>query len=219
MRIIKSREVRIMKLPAALVTVFLLSVAVTTTPQSSLAKFSATRDDVGARQAFAEAYKVFTSPRCLNCHPAGDSPLKGEDSQPHAGLRLRRGPDGQGVFKLKCTNCHQAQNQQGAHTPPGAPNISKDGSLDPSNPRWHLPPAKTPMIFQGRSAAQLCRQLKDPNQNGGMTAEQLIQHVSNDPLVLWGWDPGQGRTKPPLSHDEFVLKVKEWIEKGGACPR
>src|SRR5215471_18869514 len=130
MRIIKSREVRIMKLPAALVTVFLLSVAVTTTPQSSLAKFSAARDDVGARQAFAEAYKVFTSPRCLNCHPAGDSPLKGEDNQPHAGLRLRRGPDGQGVFTLKCTNCHQSHNQAGLNMPPGAPNVLAGGALD-----------------------------------------------------------------------------------------
>jgi hypothetical protein len=169
--------------------------------------------------AFNAAYSVFMHPRCVNCHPAGDSPLRGEDSQPHAGLRLRRGPDGQGVLTLKCTNCHQAQNQQGLHMPPGAPNISKDGSLDPINPRWHLPPAKTPMIFQGRTAAQLCRQLQDPQQNGGLTAEGLIHHVSNDPLVLWGWNPGEGRTAPPLTHDRFVASVREWLDNGGACPK
>jgi len=177
------------------------------------------KDNAAARAAFQVAYKVFTHPRCLNCHPAGDSPLRGEDSQPHTGLRLRRGPDGQGVFTLKCSNCHQSHNQAGLNMPPGAPNVLSDGSLDFTAPRWHLPSAKMPMIFQGRSAAQLCRQLQDPKQNGGLTAEQLIHHVSSDPLVLWGWNPGEGRSTPPITHDEFVAAVREWLEKGGACPQ
>jgi hypothetical protein len=75
------------------------------------------------------------------------------------------------------------------------------------------------MIFQGRTPSQLCLQLKDPRQNGGLTAEQLIHHVGSDPLVLWGWNPGEGRSKPPLSHDEFVEKIKEWLGNGAACPR
>src|SRR5215831_6765682 len=174
-------------------------------------------DDAAARAAFMVAYQVFMHPRCVNCHPAGDSPLRGEDSQPHTGLRLRRGPDGQGVFTLKCTNCHQSQNQVGPHMPPGAPNVLAGGALDSTTPRWHLPSAKTPMIFQGRSAAQLCRQLEDPSQNGGLTAEHLIHHVSTDPLVLWAWNPGEGRTRPPLRHDEFVASVKAWLDNGGAC--
>jgi hypothetical protein len=169
--------------------------------------------------AFNAAYSVFMHPRCVNCHPAGDSPLRGEDSRPHAGLRLHRGPDGQGVFTLKCTNCHQAQNPQGLHMPPGAPNVLADGSPDSNTPRWHLPSAKIPMIFQGRSATQLCRQLQDPKQNGGLTPAQLIHHVSGDPLVLWGWNPGEGRTTPPLTHDQFVATVREWLDNGGACPK
>src|SRR5215813_1259237 len=203
----------------ALALLCVLSVAVPTTLEDSVAQTTGMRDDSAARAAFTEAFKVFAHPRCLNCHPAGDSPLRGEDSQPHTGLRLRRGPDGQGVSTLKCINCHQSQNQQGAHMPPGAPNILKDGSLDLRNPRWHLPSAKTPMIFQGRTASQLCRQLQDPKQNGGLTTEQLIHHVSTDPLVLWGWNPGEGRSIPPLSHDEFVAKVAEWINNGAACPK
>jgi hypothetical protein len=123
------------------------------------------------------------------------------------------------VFALKCTNCHQAQNQQGLHVPPGAPSIRSDGSLDFTTPRWHLPPATMPMVFQGRSAAQLCRQLQNPKQNGGLTAEQLIHHVTNDPLVLWGWNPGEGRATPPLTHDQFVAYVKQWLDNGGACPK
>ena len=186
---------------------------------AALSVASQPKDDIAARAAFNDAYKVFMSPRCVNCHPAGDAPLRGEDRRPHAGLRLRRGSDGLGVLTLKCTNCHQAQNQQGPHLPPGAPNVLADGSLDLTTPRWHLPSAKTPMIFQGRSSAQLCRQLQDPKQNGGLNATQLIHHVSSDPLVLWGWNPGEGRTTPPITHDEFVAKVKEWLDNGGACPQ
>ncbi len=175
------------------------------------------RDDNGARAAFIEAYKVFMYPRCMNCHPAGDSPLQGDDSRTHF-YRVRRGTDGNGVYSMKCTNCHQATNQPGLNMPPGASNLSKDDSAN-LTPRWRLPPTKTPMVFQGRTPSQLCSQLKDQTENGGMTAEALIRHISSDPLVLWGWDPGEGRSKPPLSHDKFVENIKAWLGKGGACPK
>jgi hypothetical protein len=74
------------------------------------------------------------------------------------------------------------------------------------------------MVFQGKTPGEIARQLKDPKQNGGKTLEELLRHVSEDKLVLWGWDPGDGRTKPPLSHDEFVRKMREWVEKGAAAP-
>src|SRR5262249_10393090 len=85
-------------------------------------------------------------------------------------------------------------NSPGPHTPPGAPQVG-EGAL-PAEPRWHLPDPKTPMVFQGRTPAQLCRQLQDPKQNGGLTREALVRHVATDPLVRWGWDPGEGRTAP-----------------------
>ena len=179
------------------------------------------RDDAGARQAFLQAYKVFMHPRCVNCHPAGDAPLRGEDSQLHASFRLRRGTDGKGVLTLKCLNCHQAQNQPGLHMPPGAPYPLKDGVEDQDHrgqPRWHMPAAATPMIFEKRTAAQLCRQLLNKRQNGGLDPEQLVDHVDHDPFVLWGWNPGEGRSAPTITHSEFVRAVREWISKGAACP-
>jgi hypothetical protein len=74
------------------------------------------------------------------------------------------------------------------------------------------------MVFQGRTPGELCRQLKDPEQNGGRTGEQLVDHIDRDPLVLWGWDPGTGRTTPEMSHREFSAKMHEWVEKGCDCP-
>jgi mono/diheme cytochrome c family protein len=188
---------------------------------SSLGGSAPSRDDAGARAAFLEAYKVFMHPRCVNCHPAGDAPLRGENSSPHDFLRLRRGADGQGVFAVKCGNCHQAQNQPGLHMPPGAPYPLKDGAEDQAHrnePRWHMPPTATPMVFEKRTPGQLCTQLLDKRKNGGLTPEQLVQHVNHDPLVLWGWNPGEGRSAPPLGHAEFVRKVSEWVDKGCACP-
>src|SRR5262245_26945992 len=184
--------------------------------------FAQTRNDAVARAAFLEAFKVFNHARCVNCHPAGDAPLQGEDSRPHASLRLTRGVDGQGVFAIKCGNCHQAKNQPGPHMPPGAAYPLKDGSEDPAHraePRWHMPPQAMPMIFEKRTPQQLCTQLLDKKKNGGLTLEKLVDHVNHDPLVLWGWNPGEGRAVPPLGHAEFVGKIREWIDNGRACPK
>jgi hypothetical protein len=162
------------------------------------------KDDAGAREAFLAAYKVFMHPRCMNCHPAGDVPLQGDDSHLHA-QNVKRGPDGTGKYALKCANCHQPANLPGENMPPG-------------NPNWHLPPPEMRMVFQGKTPGELARQLKDPRQNGGKTLEQLMHHISEDRLVLGGWDPGDGRTKPPLSHPEFVRRMREWVERGAAYP-
>ena len=36
-----------------------------------------------SRALFAEAAKVIMSPRCMNCHPAGDRPTQGNDLHAH----------------------------------------------------------------------------------------------------------------------------------------
>src|SRR3989442_2607174 len=162
-------------------------------------------DDAGSREAFLAAYKVFMHPRCLNCHPAGDAPLQGEDSHPHL-QNVKRGPDGKGLYALKCGNCHQNQNLAGEGMPPG-------------HPEWRLPPANMRMVFQGKTPAELARQLKDPKQNGGKTLEGILKHVSEDSLVRQsGWSPADGKSKPALTHEEFAAKMREWIEKGAAVP-
>jgi hypothetical protein len=73
------------------------------------------------------------------------------------------------------------------------------------------------MAWQGLSFGDLCRTLKDPAKNGGRSLPQLLDHFESERLVLWAWNPGLGRIPPPLSHDEFVAKVKQWIETGAAC--
>ncbi|WP_223809018.1 hypothetical protein [Rufibacter hautae] len=163
----------------------------------------AERDSVASVQAFSKVYKVLMSPRCMNCHPAGDVPLQGDDSHLHTMLP-QRGVDGKGVYSMKCGNCHQPENTPGLNTPPG-------------NPEWHLPPARMKMIFQGRTPHQLAKQLVNRKQNGDKSLEKLLEHA-DDTLVLAGWHPGEGRTLPPMSHAEFKKAWTTWIVKGAYAP-
>jgi hypothetical protein len=140
----------------------------------------------------------------MNCHPAGDAPLQGDDSRPHA-QGVVGGPDGRGRFALKCANCHPQAHVPGEHAPPGDPN-------------WRLPPRATPMVFQGRSPAELARQLKDPAQTGGRDLAQLLEHLEHDSLVAGCWSPVGGRTPPPVGHEELVASFRAWVEQGAPVP-
>lgn len=162
-------------------------------------------DPAKSRAAFSESVKVFFSARCSNCHPGGDAPTQGDTMASHS-MEIKRGPDGRGVGEQKCTTCHQDINLDGDGLPPGAPN-------------WHMPGEANKMAFQGISAGQLCRNLKDPLKNGGRkSAKDAVHHIATDPLVLWAWTPGNGRTTPPMSHADFMKKMNEWVDNGAACP-
>jgi hypothetical protein len=162
------------------------------------------KDSIESVNAFAAVYNVLMSPRCMNCHPSGDVPLQGDDSHLHTMLPTR-GKDGKGVYAMKCTNCHQPENTAGEHAPPG-------------NPNWHLPPAGMKMVFQGRTPDQLAKQLVNPKLNGNKTKQQLIEHA-DDGLVVSCWNPGDGRTLPPISHQQFKKEWVTWLEKGAYTPK
>jgi hypothetical protein len=154
--------------------------------------------------AFMKVYEVLMSPRCMNCHPAGDIPLQGDDSHLHT-MSPIRGKDGKGVYAMKCSNCHQPTNAPGLNTPPG-------------NPKWALPPADMKMVFEGKSPRELALQIMDYKRNGHKNKAQLIAHA-RDTLVKAGWNMGEGRKPPPLSYKEFVEVWDLWINSGGIAPR
>jgi hypothetical protein len=153
---------------------------------------------------FTAFVPVLRHPRCMNCHSQGDFPRQGDDGHPHT-MNVRRGPVGFGVTAEKCSTCHQDHNLAGAHLPPGAPG-------------WRLPAPAMPMIWQGLTDAQLCESIKDPKQNRGRDLDQLVEHLTEDKLVMWGWNPGEGRTAIPMPHDEFSAKVRQWRAAGAPCP-
>jgi hypothetical protein len=75
-----------------------------------------------------------------------------------------------------------------------------------------------PMVFEGVTPREICEHLKDPARNGNRSPEEVLEHVETGPVVLWGWNPGEGRTPVAMSHEEFVKDMKEWIDNGAACP-
>ncbi len=189
--------------PLALLVVLGGALAVLTQCRASPARDARATREVAA--AWDVVYRVLQHPRCVNCHPAGDAPLQGEASLTH-GQNVQRGPEGRGLFALRCSDCHQTSNLEGAHLPPGAPH-------------WQLPPPAMPLVFEGRSSRELCRQLADPARNGQRSPEQLLEHMRSDPLVLWGWNPGEGRAPVPVSHADFVAAVRTWVAGGCGCPQ
>jgi hypothetical protein len=158
--------------------------------------------------AFETVRAVLQHPRCQNCHIPGNAPLQFDEGLVH-GQNVVRGPEGNGTPGFLCSTCHATANppaSYGLHMPPGAPN-------------WHLPPPETKMVFIGLSSGDLCRTVKDKSKNGGKDLEALLEHVSHDELVLWGWAPGVGRAPVFTPHAEFVAKFREWVEAGSPCAR
>jgi hypothetical protein len=178
--------------------------AVNPTTLKSVASFASITDkDARAVALFGEIGKVIESPRCMNCHPATERPTQGNAMTPHQPLVVRgeggMGPPG----GLACTTCHHEANYDAAGVP--------------GNPKWSLAPAE--MAWQGKSLAQICVQITDKQRNGGRDMAALIDHMANDELVGWGWNPGKGRTPAPGTQKEFGDLFKAWADAGAACPK
>ena len=150
---------------------------------------------------FQEAGKVLQHPRCVNCHPASDSPRQTDQRQPHQPLVVR-GADGHGAPTLPCNTCHGPANFDPAHVP--------------GHPEWHLAPLA--MAWEGRSLGQICEQIKDRARNGDRDMAALLHHLGEDTLVGWAWSPGFGRTPAPGTQARFGEIMRAWADAGAACP-
>jgi hypothetical protein len=160
------------------------------------------QDADAARSAFARAAAVFQHPRCTNCHNRGEGPRQGDTPRAHL-LNVKRGPDGRGTGAQTCGSCHKGVNTAGGSVP-GAPD-------------WRMPPPGR-AGWDGLTPAEICAALKDPQRNAGLSLDQLIEHMTKDPLVRWAWQPGGIRKKPSLAHEAFMDLMRAWHAGGGACP-
>jgi hypothetical protein len=162
-----------------------------------------------SRALFTESAKVIMSPRCMNCHPAGDRPTQGNDMHPHS-PPAPRGADGGGVPGNTCGACHLDRNNNMF--------IGWRASFEsiPGHPRWGLAPIE--MAWEGKTIGEVCRQIKDPQRNGGRSLELLHEHLAHDDLVAWGWNPGTGRDPAPGSQAQLGALIRAWIDSGAECP-
>lgn len=156
--------------------------------------------------AFERVMSVVTHQRCMNCHPADDFPRQSEDSHIHR-FGVRRGPDNHGLAALQCGSCHQEANNLFSGVP-GAPH-------------WGLAPKS--MGWQGLDKFEIAAAMLDRTRNGNRSLAEIEHHLTEDPLVLWVFEPGVNsegveREKPPLSKEEWVSAVKKWIASGAEIP-
>jgi hypothetical protein len=162
-----------------------------------------------SRALFAEVAKVLTSPRCMNCHPAGDHPLQGDDHHTHD-PPVERGASGDGVPGAPCAACHMSRT---VDLFPAA--VAPFRSI-PGHPRWELAPRE--MAWEGKSVGDICGQLKDKRRNGGRDLALIHDHVATDDLVAYGWHPGAGRAPAPGTQQRLGELVQAWIDSGAECP-
>jgi hypothetical protein len=187
---------------ATLIALSVLATGATATELRGPEAFSGIKE--GSQRAaaiFTEAGKVLQHPRCVNCHPAGQRPLQGDDQHPHQPLVVR-GDGDLGAAGMRCFTCHGASNFDPARVP--------------GHPQWHLAPIE--MAWEKKSLRQICEQIKDPERNGGKDMAALIHHMAEDSLVGWGWAPGAGREPAPGTQKQFGALIQAWADAGAACP-
>jgi cytochrome c2 len=156
-------------------------------------------DDARAVALFEEIGKVVQHPRCVNCHPAGDRPLQGEDGALHQPLVVR-GAGGMGAPGMRCTTCHGEENF--ANVPGHAP--------------WSLAPAS--MAWEGVALGDICAQIKDTSRNGGKSLDEIVEHMASDGLVGYGWHPPAHLEPAPGDQATLGGLARAWVEAGAACP-
>jgi hypothetical protein len=86
----------------------------------------------------------------------------------------------------------------------------------PGNPKWALAPIS--MAWEGKTAGEICRQIKNPKRNGGRSLADIQRHVAEDELVAYAWDPGPGRQQAPGTQRELGQLAQAWIDAGARCP-
>lgn len=150
-----------------------------------------------SESALKTMLQVLKHERCMNCHPSGDRPRQGNDAHLHL-FNVQRGPDNQGLATMRCISCHQRENNLASNVP-GAPH-------------WQLAPRS--MGWYGLTDEELITALLDKKKNGNRSVEDLVHHMTQDSLVQWAWNPGEGLTIPPVSQEEFHQAVITWASNG-----
>jgi cytochrome c553 len=194
-----------------------------------------TKPKTGGTAEWRNIYSVLTSPRCINCHPVSsnlptyagypqDYPRQGDDRHPHYYSVLRgdvaANGAGMGTPFERCTSCHGIKNDPKT----GIPGTTNPAS--PDLPFWELAPAA--MAWEAApgvplDGAELCARLKDPTRNGNRSLSDLLEHLKNEPLVNWAWNPGtrlngEARTTPPISHAVLIEEFQKWMADDAPCP-
>jgi len=166
-----------------------------------LASFSGISDQAErSRALFNEIAKVVTHPRCMNCHPAGNHPLQGDDRHEHL-PPVPRGDAGLGVAGLNCATCHTERN----FTLVGAATYKSI----PGHPRWQLAPIE--MAWEGKSVSQTASSSRIRRATAGARSRSC---TSISPRTIWS--RGAGRRAKAASPRRAASSSSASLRKRGS---
>lgn len=163
---------------------------------------------------WAKFYEIASHPRCANCHVGADNlpmwsgPSYGQ-TRPH-GMSINAGESRIGAETLPCATCHTTLSTPNANAnaiPHAAPKVAMDWALAPVEAAWF-----------GKSSVYICRQLQDPERNGGRSIREVAEHLDHDLILHWAWDPGGNREPAPYSLQESMDFLMKWQAAGAPCP-
>ncbi len=160
--------------------------------------------------AWDRIYEVASHPRCSNCHvgasnrPMWSGPSYGR-TRPH-GMNINAGESRIGAEYVTCQTCHALREAGGNDMPHAAPQVAANWQLAPVEADWF-----------GKSSAEICAQLRDPERNGDRTAQDIADHLGHDVILHWAWTPGGGREPAPYSLEEHTKDVLIWGAAGQPC--
>ena len=166
-------------------------------------------------ETWDKIFEIVSHPRCANCHVGADNKPRWSGPAYEAayglepggwmyhGMNINADDSRIGIMTLPCSSCHQHENSDKPHGPPGAH-------------VWALPPLE--MEWFGKSSAEVCVRMKSEESNGGRSFEDLAGHIEHDELVHWGWEPGPGREPAPYSREHAAQMIRDWAAAGAPCP-
>tara|TARA_R110002049_G_scaffold23781_6_gene84690 strand:+ start:79614 stop:80159 length:546 start_codon:yes stop_codon:yes gene_type:complete len=159
--------------------------------------------------AWDRIFEVASHPRCTNCH-VGNSGVPmwqalGYGAERVHGMNVRADDSRIGAQSVPCRTCHVTS--AAPNTVPHAPPHIDDA--------WRLPPVE--LAWLGKTSAEVCAQMRDPETNDGNTIEELVEHLRSSAFVSWGFTPGAGRSAPEGTVVTVAADVALWGAAGTPC--
>lgn len=163
--------------------------------------------------AWDRLHAVFSHPRCSNCHvDEAAVPLWTETAiSPKRihGMHITGGESRIGAETLPCGTCHITSDRPNL-IPDAPPHTGMD---------WQLAPVE--FLWVGKTSAEICAQVRDPDRNGDRDGAALIEHITHDAdvggFIAWGFDPGPGREAAPGDMQSHLDDTIQWIAAGMPC--
>ena len=141
--------------------------------------------------------RVLASPRCLNCHPGGDTPTQADDMHRHR-PPVQRGTHDAGIAAMRCTTCHDQPRAALGQAPRAIHQIG----LEQRSYAW-------PVRLEGRPPSRRPANPRDGRQIAGGVAGTARHAQARAVPHAQAHLPAHARDRRRADRVELVLEVRQ----------